>query len=288
MNFIDISSWQHGIDLPAVFAQNELHGVIVKATEGTGYTNPDLKGWADWLVSNGKPLGLYHYLSGVNASSEAAWFVEASRPYLGKAVLCADYEAEALAKGTRYLKDFLDAVLELTGVHPIVYCSLSVVQSQDFSQIAPTYKLWVAQYASNGVVNGFQEHPWQQGSVSPFPCYIMHQYTGNGRLKGYGSPLDLDLYTGSYSSWMALAKGEDAPAVLKPADPEIVSRVLHGEFGTNSDTPSRSQRLREEGYDPSSVQDMINTLYGVALSCKKYIRGYDDYINSIVFITHNL
>ncbi len=40
LNFIDISSWQAGLDLAAVFAQNPLDGVIVKATEKINYVNP--------------------------------------------------------------------------------------------------------------------------------------------------------------------------------------------------------------------------------------------------------
>ena len=285
MNIIDISSWQKGIDLAALFEKNPLDGVVVKASEGTGYVNPEMKGWADWLVNAGKPLGLYHFCTGADAGAEAAHFVKAVKPYLGKAVLFADYEADALQRGTGWLKDFMDSVLELTGIHPIVYCSLSVVQSQDFTAIAPTYKLWVAQYASMDVVNGFQEHPWQQGSVSPFSGYIMHQYSGNGRLKGYANALDLDLYNGSYSSWCALAKGDEPVPQLKPADPDVVRRVLANEFGYGAE---RRQRLLEEGYDYDSVQDMVNTLYGVALSVRDELMPYDEYMNSIIYIVRCL
>ena len=287
MNIIDISSWQKGIDLTALFEKNPLDGVVVKASEGTGYVNPEMKGWADWLVNAGKPLGLYHFCTGADAGAEAAHFVKAVKPYLGKAVLFADYEADALQRGTGWLKDFMDSVLELTGIRPLLYCSLGVVQGQDFTAIAAAgYKLWMAQYASNGVVIGFLDDPWQEGSVSPFPAYVMHQYTGNGRLAGYSGALDLDLYPGSYSSWLALAKGEDAPpSALKPADPEIVAEVLAGRYGIGDE---RVRRLREAGYDPAKVQDMINTLYGTALSCRKYLLPYDEYINSIIKIVRLL
>ena len=48
MNFIDISNWQAGIDLSTLFAENNLDGVIIKATEATGYTNPQFSAWAQW------------------------------------------------------------------------------------------------------------------------------------------------------------------------------------------------------------------------------------------------
>lgn len=281
MNIIDISSWQKGIDLATVFKENPLDGVVVKATEGTNYVNPYFTGWAMWLKDNGKPLGLYHFLAGGNAEAEAAFFVNTIRPYIGHAVLFADYESDALKRGTGYLKNFLDTVLELTGVRPLVYCSLSVVQSQDFNAIASAgYKLWLAQYASNNVVNGFQEHPWQQGSVAPFNGFVMHQYTGNGRLKGYNGSLDLDLFNGSFSSWIELAKGEDSPE-LKDADPEVVRRVLAGEFGTGEE---RRQGVTQAGYDPDKVQNTVNTLYMIAFKCLRDIVPYEQYIDSIMKI----
>lgn len=285
MNIIDIASWQRGIDLAAVFAANPLDGVVVKATEGTGYTNPFLESWADFLLRNGKPLGFYHYLKGLDPHSEAAFFVNAIRPYIGKAILAGDYEEETLAKGTGYVKEFLDTVLELTGVRPLIYCGQSVVVSQDFTAIAGAgYKLWLAQYASMEPVYGFQTHPWQSGSVAPFNGYAMHQYSGNGRLNGYDGKIDLNLWTGSYSAWLEVSKGVEPPA-LKPADPEIVARVIDGEFDIGE---VRWQRLRELGYDPDSVQNMVNTCYGIALSCKKYLKGYEEYASTIAKITRVL
>ena len=279
MNIVDISSHQQGIDLATVFASNPLDGVIVKATEGTGYQNEHMRKWSDWLLENGKPLGFYHYLKCQDPHSEAAYFVNTVRPYLGKAILAADYEAEALRKGTKYLKNFLDTVTELTGVRPLVYCSQSVIPSQDFSEIAKSYKLWMAQYADMNPCYGFKENPWHSGSVSPFSGYVMHQYSGKGRLNGYDGDIDLDLFNGSYSMWCELAKGEEH--TLKPADPDVCLLVLSGFYGIGEE---RVRRLTEAGYDAQSVQSMINTLYGIAISCKTYMNGYEDYSESIAHI----
>ena len=160
-----------------------------------------------------------------------------------------------------------------------------MVQSQDFNAIASAgYKLWLAQYASNNPVYGFLEEIWQKGSVSPFSGFIMQQYTGNGRLNGYNGSLDFDKFIGSYSLWCELAKGEDSPE-LKDADPEIVRRVLAGEFGTGEE---RRQGVTQAGYDPDKVQDTINTLYIIAFKCMKYIAPYADYIDSIIKIVKQL
>ena len=288
MNFIDISNWQSGIDLAAVFSQNALDGVIVKATQGTGYTNPKFKEWADWLNTNGKPFGVYHYLQGMDAIAEARYFYDTVRPYIGRCVPCADYEEHsAMQKGTAWLKDFLDEFLRLSGVKCLVYCSQSVTQSQNFNDIARAgYQLWMAQYADYSPVYGFLETPWHKGSVAPFNGYVMQQYTSCGVLKGWTAYLDLDKFFGNADDWQALCGEHEAPpAPLKGPDPTVVSEVLMGYYGIGDE---RAAKLRADGYDPQKVQDKINELYGIAGKIRPIIGDGMDYINSIVKIARTI
>ena len=288
MNFIDIASWQGGMDLEQMFQSNpSLDGVIVKSTEGVGYVNPYCDGWAQTLKRLGKPWGFYHYCSGGDPIAEADYFYKNTQTYFGDGVPCSDYEAEALHAGTGYLKRFLDRIYELSGVRPLVYCSLSVVQSQNFDAIASAgYQLWIAQYANYEQVNGFHERPWQHGSVAPFNRYVMHQYTSNGRLNGWAKGLDFDQYNGSYAEWIETARGEVGPVPPSHgADPVVISEVLAGKYGIGEE---RVRLLREAGYDPTEVQNKINELYGIAQSCKKYTNGNEEYLNSIVKIIRSL
>lgn len=260
-----------------------LDGVIVKATEGVGYVNHYCDGWVQTLKRLGKPWGFYHYCSGGDPIAEADYFYTNTQTYFGDGVPCADYEAEALHAGTGYLKRFLDRVYELSGVRPLVYCSLSVVQGQDFSAIANAgYQLWVAQYANYNPVNGFLDRPWQSGSVKPFSRYVMQQYTSNGRLNGWDKGLDFDKYEGSYAEWLETARGESGPTPAhRSVDPVVVSEVLSGKYGIGEE---RIRLLTEAGYDPEEVQNKVNELYGIAQSCYKYIKGNEEYLNSIVKI----
>ena len=294
MNIIDISSWQHKIDLKQVFNLNpELDGVVVKATEGVAYTNADFRAWMDWLDKQGKLMGMYHFCAGGNAANEAEHFYAATRDYVGKAIPVADYEGDCLAKGTGWLKTFISRYRELSGVTCMIYCSLSVVQEQDFNALTDC-PLWIAQYADMAVVYGFLEKPWQKGSVAPFGKYWMHQYTGNGRLNGYADALDLDKFYGTVEDWHNLcAKSSTAPQTtpqpeptlkLKPADPSIVLRTLKNEFGIGT---ARVIRLRELGYDPDSVQKKINQLYLVANNVKRDIGNEMSYLNSILWIARS-
>lgn len=292
MNVIDIASWQHGIDLSTLFKTNPLDGVVVKATQGTQYVNPDFAGWVKWLSDHDKPFGFYHYCDGADAEKEAEHFYNTVKPYVGKGIPVADYEGQALLKGTAWLKRFLDRFRELSGVNAMIYCSLSVIHEQDFSALTD-HPLWVAQYADMDTVYGFLDKPWQSGSISPFASYAMHQYTSCGRLNGWGGNLDFDKFYGSYALWLELARGEAStepkptpkPTPLyKPVDPSIVLAVLKNEYGIGRE---RIVKLREAGYDPAAVQTKINQLYLIAGKVKNDIGDNMSYLNSILWIARS-
>ena len=290
MNLIDIASYQGDMVLKIMFDRNpSLDGVIVKLTQGTSFVTPQAKDWLDWLVSNNKPFGLYHYLDLYGAEAEAQHFAAKAKPYIGKCPLAIDYEANTIRMGTGYLKKCLDEVYRLTGVKPFVYVSQSFIATQDFGAIVSAgYPLWMAQYADMNPVHGFKESPWQKGSFSPWQKITMQQYTSCGYLEGWGHNLDFDLFHGNVEDWTALAKGKDAPDTnLKPADPSIVLAVLKNQYGTESDNPSRSSRLLKDGYDPESVQSKINQLYGISSKVKKDIGNEMSYLNSILWIVRS-
>ena len=301
LNFIDISMWQKGLDLKSLFSLNpELGGVIVKSSGGVSNIQNTCDPWVQWLMEHNKPWGFYHYLDddfkNSSGRAEAEFWVKNCRSYFGKGMPWADYEENALNMGTGYLKEFLDTVYSLTGVKCGVYCSQSVTQSQDFSAIASAgYPLWMAQYADMAVVYGFIEKPWQKGSVSPFDRYVMHQYTGNGRLNGYSSPLDMDKFYGTAEDWKKMVSGKSVkqndvipiivPTRLKDADPTVVLDVLNGKYGIEQ---NRVNGLRAAGYDPDSVQRKINELYGVCFKVKNDIGGNMSYLNAILKIIKSL
>ena len=90
MKGIDISSWQAGLDagkIPADF-------VIVKATEGTNYVNPNCDEHYQQAAAAGKKLGVYHFArNGSNdAIAEADFFVDNIQGYIKHAMLILDWE----------------------------------------------------------------------------------------------------------------------------------------------------------------------------------------------------
>lgn len=279
MNLIDISGWQNGLNLEQMFNKNpNLHGAIMKATEGTYYVCPNCDPWVQVAKKLGRPWGFYHFLSGGDPIAEAEFFYKNTSAYFHEGIPVADYEAQALSAGTGYLKRFLDKVYDLSGVKPLVYTSLSVVQGQDFRAIANAgYRLWLAQYA-NMQYTGIQENPWQSGSVTPFNGYIMHQYASTGRLSGWGSNLDLDKFMGTLDDWKLLANGDSyipGDDTSKPVTPEIVADVMAGKYGIGD---IRRMMLVNEGYNYDEVQGKINELYSLAEKTKKAAGMYLDVV----------
>lgn len=201
---IDISNWQAGIKpgaLPIDFA-------IVKATEGTGYVSPSFRSQADSTLAGGKLLGIYHFArpSRSGATAEAAHFVNAVRPYLGRAVLVLDWEDGTTTGQTGWAKSFLDEVHRLTGVRPWIYASAAVFRAHDWSAVAKNYAAWVAGYLANrqnvlaqvALPNGYQ--PKSGLTVAAY------QYTSTGRVSGWGGNLDMNTFYGDANAWRAYAR----------------------------------------------------------------------------------
>lgn len=91
MNGIDIASYQAGIDLSVV----PCDFVIVKATEGTGYVNPDFTRAYAQAKNAGKCLGIYHYANGGDYQKEADYFLDRIGKRVGEAILCLDWEGKS-------------------------------------------------------------------------------------------------------------------------------------------------------------------------------------------------
>lgn len=253
MNGIDIASYQAGIDLGKV----PCDFVIVKATEGVGYVNPDCDRAVQQCIKHGKCWGTYHYVNGSGAVKEADYYVNNIKGYLGRGILCIDWEGGAnRAWGNySYLETLVSRVIERTGIKPLIY-----VQASAYAPTAAVAKrhdcgLWVAQYADMNAT-GYQGTPWNEGAYS---CAI-RQYSSAGRLSGWSGNLDLDKFYGDANAWRkyAGAPGAAAPAP-KPVDPlagksdnQLADEVIAGKYG---DGDARKKAL---GARYGAVQAIVN------------------------------
>lgn len=212
LNGIDISSYQSGIDLTVV----PCDFVIIKATQGTGYVNPDCDRAYQQAKRAGKLRGTYHYVGGGNAVAEADYYVNNIKGYIKDGLLAIDWEAEQNGAwgNEAYLEQLVRRVIERTGVKPLIYSMAS-----RYAQVAAVAKkldcgLWIAEYADMNPT-GYQAHPWREGA---YGCTI-RQYASTGRLNGWGGDLDLNIAYMTRDQWAKYVNpdGKPAPAPAKPA-----------------------------------------------------------------------
>lgn len=204
MSGIDVSNWQNGIEVDKM----DMDFVIVKATEGTGYVNPDCDRVYQDAKQSGYSLGVYHFASGGDALAEAKHFVDNVGGYIGESILVLDFEADAVNQGVGWAKDWLDAVYNMTGIKPLIYMSNSVIHRYDWSSVVNAgYDLWNAGYYKGYTpIYGFVSDPPLYGGLGEFDGHTpLYQYTSSGRLSGWSGNLDLNIFYGSKSDWDSYA-----------------------------------------------------------------------------------
>lgn len=204
----DVASYQAGMNV------GEAAGdfVLVKATEGIDYTNPEFNGHAKQTLSAGKKLGVYHFIrNDSDIKKQADYFLTVVKPYIGKAMLVLDFENTTGSTiqnqtGVGLAKQWLDYVYQQTGVRSVLYTGVSCENSLDWSSVVKAnYGLWIAQYNNYNVVNGYQPRDLY-GSLKNWKTAVMFQYTSTGRLPGWSGDLDFDVFYGDKSAWDKYAK----------------------------------------------------------------------------------
>ena len=128
-------------------AYKESDFVIVKATQGVSYKyTPFFAAMIKRVLDDGKLAGAYHYAAGNDPVKEADYFLKIVKPYIGKIVLCLDWEGEQNPKfGSKtWCKKFIDRVKEKTGIRCILYTGEDGCKQNE--SLAGTIPLWFARY----------------------------------------------------------------------------------------------------------------------------------------------
>lgn len=211
MRGVDVSNWQCDIDTAALDADF----VVAGATWGVGgFNNTCLANGVNQAanyqlgraVDSGKSIGVYHYAMGRDANTEADFFIDNVRGYVGNAVLVLDWESQdnpSFGNGA-WVETWIRRVHDRTQVWPIVYVQASAL-GQLTSFVVEHCGVWVAQYASTAAT-GYQKTPWLYGAYGE----AMRQYTSNGYVAGYAGRLDLNYFRGERWQWDAYARGDGA------------------------------------------------------------------------------
>lgn len=179
----------------SIISDSHAQGVIVKATQGTYYVNPKCNHQYNLARQEGKLTGLYHYAGGGNPVTEAQYFINSIKNYVGQSILILDWEqGQNPAWGnTNWARQFVDEVHRLTNVWPLIY-----VQESALNQVANCANdcgLWVAKYPS------MNWHSWTVPDMNvnsgAFKQITGWQYTGDDR--------DRSIFYLNKEEWMKLA-----------------------------------------------------------------------------------
>lgn len=251
---IDISEWQ---DINPT-AYKDYDFIVMKATEGKTYDDPNMASHAQNALANGQLIGFYHYARPENnsAEDEAEHFLRVVKPYIGKAVLALDYEGTALKYGAEWALKWLNAVYQKTGVRPMIYLQGSQVKNYK-SVMEKNYGLWVAHWGVD------------TPSIAPWSFYAMWQYRGN--------PLDLDLFNGDKEAWKAYANPVKEPATPTPQKSidDYAKEVIQGKWGNGAEREKALGSL----YD--AVQERVNEILGIGKEPDTYTVKSGDTLTSI-------
>lgn len=210
-DMIDVSSWQTGINVTTSGAQI----VVAKATEGIGYVNPDCDRAVQDALSAGQGVGVYHFAhTENNAVSEANYFIDNTRGYIGKGIVpILDWEPSA-PWDTGWALTWLRTVEAAWNTKPIIYMNQFTENSYDWnSVVAGNYGLWIAAYPLGYTpIYGFNP-PATQPTLYHWPFAVAWQYTSTGYVGDWGGALDLSVVYGDLNTWYAYAgSGQVAPA----------------------------------------------------------------------------
>lgn len=194
--------------------------VIVKASQGTSY------GYQDFFhetmtaaIKAGKLVGCYHYAAGNDPVKEADYFLSIVKKYIGKAILCLDWEAGSNKawKDKDWCKKFIDRVKKKTGVTCFLYTGLEGIKQN--AALANKIPLWFAGYPNQKYNSWIL--PKFKYNLSPWADYIIWQFTSSGE------QCDRNTCRLTKAQWKNLAKGTGSQKAATVTEADVRKSVVN-------------------------------------------------------------
>jgi len=219
---IDISHYQGYPDFAKVAAAGVL-ALIHKATEGTGYSDPNRGTNCKNALDHGLAVCTYHFLKHGNADAQMDYYCSVVQPQRGERMVI-DYEDSACTIG-----DLHEAVQQLLDISKqqdldlqITVYSGNLLKEQlgsshdDF--LAKNTDLWLAQYTSG-------TPSWPSGT---YEIYSLWQYSESGSIPGIDdAAVDLNRFNGSDENlvkWIGPA-GRPQPVPPEPGAATVALQI---------------------------------------------------------------
>ena len=219
---IDISNWQANI----IPSNLDIEFCICKATEGTDFVDK----FCDAFVQNCKakniPWGFYHFARSGKPETEARFFYDNCKGYIGEGIPVLDYEVWGVNDDVPWCERFLTEFHALSGVWPMLY--ISAYHCQDFrasAWIPQTCGLWVAGYPQDTTSWPAIDMPYD---IDPWEFAAIWQFTSSLRLPGYNGSLDGDVAFMDKTAWSKYAGSKPKSASPETNPKKKVSLTIDG------------------------------------------------------------
>ena len=192
---VDVSQYQGNVDFTVLKTATSF--IIMKATEGMGYTDPKFALNQAGARNVGMLLGYYHFARPDlhNApESEADWFMKTIGLLREGEILCLDFEV-TYADKVKWCKAWLDRVFSITKCKPLIYLNKSTATGNDWSPvIAAGYGLWLADYSYNAA---------SAVPATKWPVTALRQYSNRLAVKGIVGGVDANVFYGDETAFKA-------------------------------------------------------------------------------------
>ena len=247
---IDVSHWQGVIDFATMAAQN-VRAVMIKATEGETWVDPDFAdNWSNAEPNFGNLRMPYHfYRFGADPIKQADHFVDTVINIAGSwaAAFVVDVEDTNTAAKRDDLKLFLDLVEYRTGFVPLIYtASWWWVPRLGGTTWANNYGLIEAEYQFDGtdsnkwpitINDAFLDKLINPTIAADWQEWEFWQFTSKGNAKAFGatsSYIDVQIYNGTLGELKALVTRPstiDKPPTPPPTGKTYQTTFMRGEPG---------------------------------------------------------
>ncbi|MFH0298369.1 glycoside hydrolase family 25 protein [Bradyrhizobium sp. 31Argb] len=240
---IDISHWQGFPDFDAVRASGVV-ACIMKATEGTSYTDPNRATNFIAATEAGIACCTYHWIKPGDAAAQMQFYLSIVDPVEGERMVI-DYEEDGCT-----LDDLHEAVQTLLDdprdLQVTVYSGhlLKEQLGDDCDAfLRDNTDLWLAQYTSGTL-------SWPSNT---YPHWTLWQYSENGTIDGIDDTyVDLNEFNGDDEklvSWISPAGRKPTPPTPPPREKVDISIAVSGDVAVtvtvNGDpVPTRRRRRR--------------------------------------------